>query len=169
MYYRTIFAVAAFASLIVPAAQCRWQDPDGIGVSISKTAKAEDVGLPIYPGAHSYKEDSDDSSSALLNAWGGGNGFKLAVIKLQSTASLDKIKDFYRNALSKYGPVLDCTDARAKSSKHEGGKDLTCDNDGPKEGEILLKAGRNDNQHDVAIKKEGNQTIVALLHIRGKG
>lgn len=168
MNYRSVCVIAAFASSVVPVAQCRVQEPDGAGLSVSKTVTAEDVGLPLYPGARPYKEDSESSSSVQFGAWGGGSGFKLAVIKLQSSASPDKIKEFYRSALSKYGSVLDCKDAGAKSGKRDGGKDLTCDNDKQEPGETLLKAGSNDNQHDVAIKKEGDRTVIALLHIRGK-
>ena len=168
MHYPFVFAIAALSVLAVPNADCTVQDPDGAGVSISKTVKPEDVGLPLYPGARPYKEDSDSSSSVQFGAWGGGGeGFKLAVIKLESPASPDKIKDFYRNALGKYGPVLDCKDADARSGKRGSRNELTCESDKPDAGGTLLKAGSNDNQHNVSIKREGNRTIVALVYVRG--
>src|SRR5271155_6205447 len=56
-------------------------DGDSIGFIASKNASAKEVGLPLYPGSRRHKDDSDDSSSLQLGAWGGSFGFKIAVVK----------------------------------------------------------------------------------------
>lgn len=90
---------------------------------------------------------------------------KLAVLKLDSDAPPATIADFYRKALKRYGQVLDCT---GRSDRQTAGSELACDDDHPEAGAILLKAGRPDDQHDVAIKQEGNRTIISLVYVRGK-
>jgi hypothetical protein len=43
-----------------------------------------DIGLPLYPGSKPYKDDSHDSQAAHVGLWGGGSGFNLAVMKMQT-------------------------------------------------------------------------------------
>jgi hypothetical protein len=93
-------------------------DNDSIGFVASKNASAKDVGLPLYPGSRKHKDDSDDSASVQLGAWGGSYGFKLAVIKMESDDAPDKVTAFYRKALAKYGKVLNCSDAGAAEAEN---------------------------------------------------
>jgi hypothetical protein len=81
-------------------------DGDSIGFIASKNASAKEVGLSLYPGSRRHKDDSDDSASVQLGAWGGSSGFKLVVLKMESDDAPGKVTAFYRKALSKYGKVL---------------------------------------------------------------
>jgi hypothetical protein len=136
------------------------------GIVLSDDATAQDVGLPIYPGAQRLKETSDDSSALQLGMWGRSGGFKLVVLKLESGDSPGKIADFYRKALSTYGPILDCTKASTHSEKPvaESNK-LDCEDDAPVAGGFLLKAGSKDKQHLVAVEREKGRSKIALIYI----
>ena len=105
---------------------------------------------------------------------GGSSGFKMAMLKMDSTDSPDKIAAFYRKALAKYGKVLTCSgpgaEASADASKDSAkSTDLSCDNNKPDKSEIELRAGTKQNQHVVGIKLEGAVTTYQLVYIETHG
>jgi hypothetical protein len=137
------------------------------GVILSQDATADDVGLPLYPNAQRLKATSNESSAVQMGVWGHSGGFKLVVLKLQSSDSLEKIAMFYRKALSKYGQVLDCS---KPAPKHDGagGREtnaLDCDDDEPTNGGIALKAGTKEKQHVVGVEPKGNHNEIALVYL----
>jgi hypothetical protein len=158
-----ILAVAGFTAHGAVA-----QDSEGAGIVVSGKATSADVGLPIYPGAKPYKESSKDSDEARLGLWGGGFGFKLAVMQMESDDAPAKVADFYRKALAKYGNVLDCTNGRA--SQDDSANALTCGGDRPDAGGgMLLKGGTKKKQHIVALDPKGNGTKFSLIYLWAKG
>jgi hypothetical protein len=132
-------------------------DNDSIGFNLGKNASAKDVGLPIYPGARRHKDDSNDSSALNMDLWGGSTGFKLFVLKLETTDAPETVAAFYRKALAKYGTVLDCSNASAAQGEK------------PKRGEISLKAGTKEKEHLVGIEPNGSGTIFQLVYIETNG
>ena len=184
-----MFAIP-FVAIAVPAAHAQAQssqdkpsDNDNISASfnLGKDASAKDVGLPLYPGSHRHQDSKDDSASLNMGFSGGSSAFKMAILKMDSTDSPDKIAAFYRKALSKYGKVLTCSGpgsdspASAKDSSAGATKDaaksstLSCDNDKPDKDDIELKAGTKQNQHVVGIKPEGAVTTYQLVYIETHG
>ena len=161
------FTLVSICSLRVGA-----QEEKGAGLVVSPEAKAKDVGLAIYPGSKPHKEKDDDSTSANLGLWGGGSGFKLAVLKMETTDSPAKVADYYKKALAKYGPVLDCSKASAKpedSGKDQSSKVLTCGDDKAEVGGMLLKSGTKDKQHVVGIQPLGSGTFYQLVYVGAWG
>jgi hypothetical protein len=67
------------------------------------------------PAPKPQKDKNPDSTGANLGLWGGGSGFKLVVLKLESVDSAEKLVPFYKKVLSKYGAVLDCSGPSANS------------------------------------------------------
>jgi hypothetical protein len=153
------------------SAQQSSSDNDSIGFNLGKNASAKDVGLPIYPGARRHKDDSNDSSALNMGLWGGATGFKLFILKMESTDTPEKVAAFYRKALAKYGTVLDCSNASASSSSDgdKNSKKLTCEDEKTKPGEISLKAGSKDKQHAVGIEPNGGGTTFQLVYVETKG
>ena len=140
----------------------------GAGIYFNAEASAKDVGLPIYPGARPHKEKDNDSESAKMGLWGGSFAFKLAVVKLESNDSPQKIAAFYKKALAKYGTVLDCGAASSQTSEKdesESSKKLTCEDDKPKPGEMLFKAGTKEKQHLVGIEPNGAGSVFQLVYV----
>jgi hypothetical protein len=161
------FAALASGSLLLAA-----QEEKGAGLVISPEAKAKDVGLAVYPGSKPHREKDDDSTSANLGLWGGGSGFKLAVLKMETADSPAKVADYYKKALAKYGAVLDCSKSSGKpddSAKDDSSKVLTCGDDKAEAGGMLFKSGTKDKQHIVGIQPLGNGTFYQLVYVGAWG
>jgi hypothetical protein len=139
------------------------------GVIVSKEATTKEVGLPLYPGAKPRKDGTDDSTAAQLGLWGGAFGFKLVVLKLESGDAPKKVAAFYRKALAKYGPVLDCSNPPATPAGKDHAATLTCGDDKPDPGGQLFKAGSKEKQHLVSVKPSGSGASFALLYIEARG
>lgn len=138
----------------------------GAGIYFNAEANAKDVGLPVYPGARPHKEKENDTESVNMGLWGNSFAFKLAVLKLESSDPPQKIAAFYKKALAKYGAVLDCGPDSAQSGEKSGSKkQLTCEDDKPKLGEMLFKAGTKEKQHLVGIEPNGSGSIFQLVYV----
>jgi hypothetical protein len=144
-------------------------DGESIGFIASKNASAKEVGLPLYPGSRRHKDDSDDSASVQLGAWGGSSGFKLVVLKMESDDAPGKVTAFYRKALSKYGKVLNCSDSATTVEKDKSSNGLDCDSDHPEKGETVLKSGTKEMQHIASVKTNGNGSVYDLVYVEAKG
>ena len=149
-------------------------DKDGIGFNLGQNASAKDLGLPIYPGSHRHQNNSNDSPALNMGLWGGSSGFKLFVLKMESTDAPNKVEAFYRKALAKYGTVLDCTDPTPASGNSDdqnkkSSKALTCEDEKPKTGEISLKAGTKAKEHAVGIQPNGSGTLYQLVYVETRG
>lgn len=141
-----------------------------MGFTVSKHPTAKDVGLPVYPGAREHTENWDDSAGVQMGMWGGGSGFKVAVLKLQSDDSKGRIEAFYGKALAKYGKVLDCSDpSQGLASKGGSKSELDCEADRPQTDEIVLKAGTKQKQHVVAIRPKEAGSYVDLVYVEQSG
>ncbi len=148
------------------------QDQNGAGVMVSKQATAKDVGLPVYPGAKAHKDEKDDSATVQMGLWGGAFGFKLAVMKMDSNDAPEKVAEFYKKALAKYGTVLNCTEASQKASakeKKESSNQISCDDDKPEKGGLVFKAGTKEKQHIVGIQPNGQGSLFQLVYVEARG
>jgi hypothetical protein len=150
-------------------------DPKSIGFTLSADANEKDLGLPLYPGAKPYKEDADSDAALQMAMSGGSFGFKLVVLKLESSDSPEKIAAYYRKAMAKYGTVLDCSKATGDSSKNGSGKNdsdkstksnaLTCEDDHADKGGYSYKVGTKEKQHVVAVEPNGKSTLISLVYV----
>jgi hypothetical protein len=145
----------------------------GAGVTMSGDADAKDLGLPLYPGSRRHKDKDDDSNGINFGLWGGGSGFKLAVMKMESDDSMDKLADYYKKHLSKYGKVLDCSNPSPNADKEKDNnnddptKPLTCGDDKPDKGGVLFKSGTRPDQYIVAVQPNpsGRGSLFQLVHL----
>lgn len=140
----------------------------GAGVYFDAEASAKDVGLPIYPGARPHREKGEDKPSAKFGVWGSTFAFKLAVVKLQSSDSPQKVAAFYKKALAQYGTVLDCSASSSHASdkgKGQGSKQLDCESDEPDPGNLVFKAGTKEKEHVVGIQPNGNGSLFQLVYV----
>ncbi len=144
------------------------QDKDGAGVTFSKQASSKEVGLPVYPGAKPHKDEKEDSPSVQMGIWGSTFGFKLAVMKLESNDAPEKVAEFYKKALAKYGSVLNCSEPSAKTKSKDSNK-LECGDDKPEKGGLLFKAGTKEKQHLVAIQSNGQGSLLQLVYVEARG
>lgn len=143
------------------------------GIHVSKGANPDDVGVPVYPGAHMKQKDSDGSDkSANVNISGFGFGLKVVALEYESNDSPEKIVAYYQGQLKKYGNVLVCHTShlnldsrpvRQNGDSHE----LTCE--GPSGNNIELKVGTRENQHIVAVEPQGSGSSFSLVYVRTHG
>jgi hypothetical protein len=144
------------------------KDSGSIGFIASKTATAEEVGLPLYPGARPHQDKSDDSPKFQLGLWGGAWGFKLVALKLESNDPPEKVAAFYHKALARYGKVWNCADstkAAGEQQKSDSPDDLNCQDQKPESGETVLQAGTKEKKHIVDIKPEGGLSVFQLVYV----
>ena len=143
------------------------------GIHVSKGANPEDVGVPVYPGAHMREKDSDGSDkSANVNISGFGFGLKVVALEYESNDSPDKIVSYYKDQLKKYGNVLVCHTSHLNIDRHPTRHDhdsheLTCE--GPSGSNIELKVGTDENQHIVAVEPQGSGSKFSLVYVRTHG
>jgi hypothetical protein len=170
------FSPVLAAALLLPftATHTRAQDQKGAGITMAADADEKDIGLPLYPGARRHKDKDEDSPGLNFGLWGSGSGLKLAVLKMESNDSMDKVADYYKKRLSKYGKVLDCShppqnDANAdKDDKDDdNSKPLTCGTDKPDKGGLLFKSGTKADQRIVSIQPNpaGSGSQFQLVHV----
>lgn len=156
-------------SLVLPSpAQDKGKEDQGkkgssksIGFILSADANEQDLGLPIYPGSRRHKNDSDDSSALRMGLWGGGSGFKLVVLKLESSDSPQKVARFYHKPLSRYGKVVDC----GKYLAGESPDNVNCENDHPVKGGYTFEAGSKEKMHVVGIEPSGKGSMISLVYV----
>ena len=141
------------------------------GVHVSQQADASEIGLEVYPGARVKEKGSgSDDKSANVNISGFGYGFKVVAVEYESDDAPGKILSFYKGQLKKYGEVLECHTSQGNWSINLGKKgannsnELSCQGTGGDETE--LKAGKQDNQHIVAVEPEGKGSSFALVYVR---
>jgi hypothetical protein len=147
----------------------------GVHVNTDQTS-AVDLGLPLYPGAEIVKGD-DKHKSADVHLGFGDWELRVRAVSYETTDSKDKVTDFYKKALGRFGDVLTCqgnSPVGTPTTTHEG---LTC-NDNEKhsnvqidqgdyhlgKGNLELKAGSKRHQHIVGFESpEGGRTRFALV------
>ncbi len=179
---KTIIELCSFGALLVlisyvsMAAQDdkrsgKSEDSVDLSLRASTNAGSKEIGLPIYPGARPHKDQPDEDPAFQFEARGGSLGFKLVVLKFESDDPPNKIAEYYRKVLAKYGSVTVCP-ASHDPQNSSGGKRSSksnCEEERSKPKEIELKAGTKDSQHIVGIEPNATGTVFALVHVQGKG
>lgn len=140
---------------------------------VGPDADAKALGLPLYPGARpKHEENSNPLNFGILTE---SFGMKLVVAKYESDDPPEKILNFYREKMKKYGKVLEC---RGSGNEHgartdddqPSSKPVKCegDNSGPVR---ELKVGTEDNQRVVALEDSGSKkgTTFALVYVHTRG
>ena len=134
---------------------------------------AADVGLPAYPGAKPYTHDDNSSDSANVDIATPLFGLKVVAVQLESPDDFEKVAAYYRQALAKYGPILECSDAAKRERKTESratdDNELTCDPDEPGSHKVVYKVGTEASQRIVALKPHGRGTQFNLVHVDTRG
>jgi len=155
------------AGVCTAAAKSEVNEGLNLNLHVRDEASASDVGLPTYPRARPYKEGDESSSGANVGFSLPGFGLKVVAMKLESGDSPARVAAFYRQALAKYGTVLDCSDGRdsKRRTRARDEDDLVCDADDSGENSLVYKVGTESNQRIVAIKPHGSGTRFSLVHV----
>jgi hypothetical protein len=146
----------------------------GIHVNTDQTT-ASDLGLPVYPGAQTVRDD-DKHKSADVRLGFGEWELRVRAVSYATPDTKEKVTAFYKKALGRYGDVIACQGNAPVGTPTKTSEGLTCDEDknpkvqidqgdyGTGKGGLELKAGSKRHQHIVGFEnpKDG-KTRFALV------
>jgi hypothetical protein len=123
----------------------------GVHVNTDQTTAA-DLGLPVYPGAVASAIDDKNNKSADVHVGFGKWQLRVRTASYESTDTQDKVAEFYRQALSKYGDVIACQSSQPVGSPKMTRDGLTCDDDSH-HGKVQIHSGDvNFDNEDYQLK-----------------
>lgn len=172
------FTTAALSMALIFSMSSKAQEDKNLDVRspvgdlhVGKDADTQKAGLPLYPGARSQNTENDDPLNLALST--DSFGMKLIVAKYETPDSPEKVLNFYRDKMKKYGKVIECHNTNDASGDHnsddkkEGSQPVKCegDNSGPVR---ELKVGTEDNQRIVALEdpKGTKNTKFVVVYLR---
>jgi hypothetical protein len=140
-------------------------------LSVRKTVDAKETGLATYPGARP-KQDDEHGNGANVNISSSLFGVKVVAVKFESDDPPEKVLNFYRKEMGRYGKVVDCTGSFNLKfhprDKRDQDAEVTC-NSGEGSGHEYkeeLKVGTESNQRIMAVKPSGKGSEFALVYVR---
>jgi hypothetical protein len=139
-------------------------------IHVGSDTGAQDAGITPYPGARP-KQESNDKHRANVQIGGENFGVKVVAATYLTDDPPQKVIDFYRNDLKRYGSVLECPKG-LRENHSEDSSELRCDESGSAEpGKMDLAVGVPEHQHVVAVKPDGKGTEFSTVYVqvRGKG
>jgi hypothetical protein len=143
-----------------------------MSVRTDKDADPKATGITPYPGAVQIAAEEGEKN-ANVNMSFGDFGLKVAAVNYHSDDDLQKVMDFYKKDLARFGSVLVC-DAKARRDAPKEDKDsdvLTCGEGGGKHvmwsdhADLELKVGTRHRQRIVGFKPKSDGTNFALVYV----
>lgn len=171
-FFWTGWIIGTTAAIIaggVAAAQAQAQDKDkGLDLSLhaKSQAKAADIGLPAYPGAIPYKlggESGDKDNDSSLDMGFAFGDFRLSVIVagFETSDSPERVLEFYRKPLSKYGEVLECDHGKPVGKRTATDTGLTCSAEHG--GHVQVNGSRNSSDdHELRAGSPHKYRVVGI-------
>lgn len=179
MQFRTAAAsLLAFASLgaqVISGPRAYAQSSDnGFELHANGDVTAKEVGLPVYPGSKLVK--SDKNSAVDMGFTFGDTHFRLVAANYLSGDSPDRILDFYRKPLGRYGEVLECDHGKPVGSRTVTHSGLTCSTQSKDHVNVQgnvdssddheLRSGTPEKFHIVGIgEKQGSSIHFGLVYV----
>ena len=160
--FRPIFAAipaVVLMSAVSFAVPSYGQSSDfNLNVHANSHATAKDIGLPAYPGATPYKDKDSDSSSADLGFLLNSFHFSVKAASFATTDSPERVLEFYRKPMAKYGEVLECNHGKPVGSLTVTKSGLTCGDE--KGGHVSVNG--SDSDHELRAGTPGQFWIVGI-------
>ncbi len=138
------------------------------------------IGIAQYPGSVPAKDKDNDSAD--VNMSFGSFHLVVKAATFHTPDGRDKVVDFYRNELKRYGDVIECQGHEPVGKPDRTSQGLTCaDNSSGKHGrldvgsDLQLRAGSPQRQHIVGLEQKDGGTRIGLvalelpLQIHGHG
>jgi hypothetical protein len=148
----------------------------GLHVRANQTTAA-DLGLPAYPGA-SIAPDHEGDKSADVHMGFGSFQLRVRVVTYVTPDDQQKVLAFYKNAMGRFGDVIECDGERPVGSPTITSEGLSCreekhihvdmggdpnpinDDTG-----LTLRAGSRRHQHILAFKTGSSGTKYSLVDV----
>jgi hypothetical protein len=148
----------------------------GLHVRSDQTSAA-DLGLPVYPGAQIAPDHEGDKSADVHMGFGQWQ-LRVKVVTYQSGDDQKKVLAFYKNALGKFGDVIECDGNKPVGSPAVTSEGLSCHEDGNvhvnmnnnangfDDSGLTLRAGSKHHQHILAFKTTSDGTKYSLVELQ---
>jgi hypothetical protein len=150
---------AAVAALVMGEGAARGQDSDfNLDLHANGHATAREIGLPAYPGAKPYKEKDDTSGSADLGMVLNSFHFRLQVASYVTPDAPERVLEFYRKPLGRYGEVLECENGQPVGALKETRTGLTCGD----KGHVDVNGSDSSTDHELRAGTPQRFRIVAI-------
>jgi len=133
----------------------------GMSVKTDSDAVQTKLGLPLYPGAVPEKGEKDNSS-ADVNIGFGDFHLRVLAMGFTSTDSPDKVRDFYRKALTKYGDVIECHNKKPVGSLIQTRLGLNCTDDGNGHKQARVRADSDNSENELKAGSPSRQHVVSF-------
>lgn len=168
----SVLILAPLALLAAAPAMHAQNDSGGFELHANKVVTPKEIGLPVYPGAKSYKDPNKDSVD--MGFTFGETHFRLLAAEYLSEDSPQHVLDFYRKPLSRYGQVLECDHGKPVGSLTRTRSGLTCDSNSDDSMKVNgissdgrdLRAGTPERMHIVGISApENGETRFGLVYM----
>jgi len=138
----------------------------GVHVNTDQVSAAE-LGVPVYPGAQAISKDGKHKSADVHMGFGEWE-LRVKAASYSTPDNEDKVTDFYRKALGRYGDVIACNNDSPVGTPNKTSEGLTCNDNGhpnvninyhgekygyqSSHGGFQLKAGSKRHQHIVGFE-----------------
>ena len=150
----------------------------GVHVNTDQVSAA-DLGVPVYPGAQAVSKDGKHKSADVHMGFGEWE-LRVKAASFSTPDSEEKVTDFYRKALGRYGEVIACNNNTPVGTPAATNEGLTCAEDGhanvsinshgenygyqPGHKGFQLKAGSKRHQHIVGFDgSRRGETVFELV------
>ena len=155
-------AAASLACLLAATPAAHAQSNFDLSVHASSQVTPAAIGLPVYPGAKLAAKHGDEDAAFDIGFAFGDTRLRMEGISYESDDSPDRVLEFYRKALSRYGDVLECDHGRAVGSLSVTSSGLQCSD--KKGGENVNFNGRLDSSkdHDLRAGSPGEFRIAGI-------
>jgi hypothetical protein len=143
----------------------------GLHVTTDRAQVLEEIGLPAYPGSEPVSKESKNGA-ADVNMSVGSFQLRVKAVTYHTNDDPDKVKEFYRDQLKRYGDVIECRENRAVGTPTHTLEGLTCDkqsgghisvDDHPGSNEFELRTGSKNHMRIVSMTPEGTGTKFGLV------
>jgi hypothetical protein len=134
-------------------------------IHVGTDIDAKDTGLAAYPGAKPKVGEENDKHRANISVGGEDFGLRVVAASYTTDDAPEKVIDFYRKDLKRYGKVLECTKGISESKGH-GESELRCADHGDETpGKLDLAVGVPERQRIVSVKPNGKGTEFSLVYV----
>jgi hypothetical protein len=145
----------------------------GMSVKTNGAVLTEGTGIDVYPGAQLIKkEKGHDDGAADVNMSFGKFSLRVKAVTYRTSDSPEKVLAFYKQGLTKFGTVIECSNDSPVGTPTKTADGLGCDKQ--KERHITvdsdlssrsleLKTGSKQHQHIVSIDPDGSGTKIGLV------
>jgi hypothetical protein len=142
-------------------------------LKVRKEIDMKELGLTPYPDAHLLPDEKGSDDSANVNISTPFFALRVTAAKYESSDAPEKIVEFYKKDMARYGRVVPCKGSgggsKAEDKDDELSLKLDCNDISGDSKSTTLKAGEGQSQHIVVVEPRDKTTKISLVHIRLRG